>query len=90
MGGTCIRYGERQGAYRVLMGKPEGKRPLGRPRIDGRIILSSSVKLIGPWMFLILSTTLVIVPAGYVFDPKRYWQNPDKGVWKVLVIGGCE
>jgi hypothetical protein len=21
-----------EGAYRVLMGKPEGKRPLGRPR----------------------------------------------------------
>ena len=24
--------GERNGAYRVLVGKPEGKRPLGRPR----------------------------------------------------------
>jgi len=24
--------GERKGAYRVLVGKPEGKRPLGRPR----------------------------------------------------------
>jgi len=24
--------GERRGAYTVLMGKPEGKRPLGRPR----------------------------------------------------------
>jgi len=23
--------GERRGAYRVLVGKPEGKRPLGRP-----------------------------------------------------------
>jgi hypothetical protein len=33
--------GERRGVYRVLVGKPEGKRPLGRPRpmIDGRIIL---------------------------------------------------
>ena len=26
------RMGERRGVYRVLMGKPEGKRPLGRPR----------------------------------------------------------
>jgi hypothetical protein len=26
---TCT--GERRGAYRVLVGKPEGKRPLGRP-----------------------------------------------------------
>jgi len=24
--------GERRGLYRVLVGKPEGKRPLGRPR----------------------------------------------------------
>ena len=24
--------GERKGAYRVLMGKPEGQRPLGRPK----------------------------------------------------------
>ena len=32
MGGTCSAYRERRGAYRVLVGKPEGKRPLGRPR----------------------------------------------------------
>ena len=25
-------YGERRGVYRVLVGKPEGKGPLGRPR----------------------------------------------------------
>jgi len=31
--------GERRGVYRVLMGKSEGKRTLGRPRLDGRIIL---------------------------------------------------
>jgi hypothetical protein len=27
-----ITLGERRGVYRVLVGKPEGKRPLGRPR----------------------------------------------------------
>jgi hypothetical protein len=26
------RMGERTGVYRVLVGKPEGKRPLGRPK----------------------------------------------------------
>jgi hypothetical protein len=32
MGRTCGTYGERRGAYRALVGKPEGRRPLGRPR----------------------------------------------------------
>jgi hypothetical protein len=30
--GACSTYGESRGAYGVLVGKPEGKRPLGRPR----------------------------------------------------------
>jgi hypothetical protein len=32
MGGACSEYGKRRGVYGVLLGKPEGKRPLGRPR----------------------------------------------------------
>jgi hypothetical protein len=31
-GGFVARVGEERGVHRVLMGKPEGKRPLGRPR----------------------------------------------------------
>jgi hypothetical protein len=31
--------GDGSGVYRVLVGKPEGKRPLGDPGVDGRIIL---------------------------------------------------
>jgi len=30
--GHVASMGERRGAYRGLVGKPEGKRPLGRPR----------------------------------------------------------
>jgi len=30
--GHVARMGERRGVYRVLMGNPEGNRPLGRPR----------------------------------------------------------
>ena len=30
--GNVARMGEGRGVYRVLVGKPEGKRPLGRPR----------------------------------------------------------
>jgi len=32
MGGACSTYGERRGVYRVLVGKPDGKRSLGRMR----------------------------------------------------------
>jgi len=37
--GHVARMGKSEGVYRVLVGKPEGKRPLGRPRRRGRIIL---------------------------------------------------
>jgi hypothetical protein len=32
MGGACSTYGERKSLYSVLVGRPEGKRPLGRPK----------------------------------------------------------
>ena len=32
LAGHVARMGEERGVYRVLVGKPEGKRPLGRPR----------------------------------------------------------
>jgi hypothetical protein len=32
MGGPCSTNGEKRNAYRLLVGTPEGKSPLGRPR----------------------------------------------------------
>jgi hypothetical protein len=32
MGGACSTNGEKRNAYRILVGKPEGKIPLGIPR----------------------------------------------------------
>jgi hypothetical protein len=32
VGGTCGTHGEGRDVYRFLIGRPEGKRPLGRPR----------------------------------------------------------
>ena len=32
IGWACSTYGGEKRLYRVLVGKPEGKRPLGRPR----------------------------------------------------------
>jgi hypothetical protein len=37
--GHVACMGERRGVCRVLVGKPEGKRPLGRPGLDGRVTL---------------------------------------------------
>jgi hypothetical protein len=32
MGGACSTYGGKRNAYTILVGNPEGKRPLGIPR----------------------------------------------------------
>jgi hypothetical protein len=32
IGRACSMNGEKRNAYRILVGKPGGKRPLGRPR----------------------------------------------------------
>ena len=40
LAGHVVRMGEGRGVYRVLVGKPEGKRPLEDPGVDGRIIFS--------------------------------------------------
>jgi hypothetical protein len=32
MGRACSTDGEKRNAYKILVGMPEGKRPLGRPR----------------------------------------------------------
>jgi hypothetical protein len=39
MTGAVKRIGERRGIYRILVGKPKGKRQFGRPRRRWRIIL---------------------------------------------------
>jgi hypothetical protein len=31
MGGACSTNGRKSNVYRIFVGKPEGKRPLGRP-----------------------------------------------------------
>ena len=47
MGGTCSAYGERRSVYRVLVGKPEGKRPLGRPRRRGQDNIKMDLQEVG-------------------------------------------
>ena len=47
MGGACSAYGERRGVYRVLVGKPEGKRPLGRPRCRREDYITMDLQEVG-------------------------------------------
>jgi hypothetical protein len=37
--GHVAWLGEIRNAYKILVGKPEGRRPLRRPSVDGRVIL---------------------------------------------------
>ena len=50
------RMGQRRGVYRVLVGKPEGKRPLGRPRRRWEDNIKMDLKEVGggcgDWMEL--------------------------------------
>jgi len=39
--------GERRGVYRVLVGKPEGKRPLGRPKLRWEDNIKINLKEVG-------------------------------------------
>jgi hypothetical protein len=45
--GHVARMGERRGAYRALVGKPEGRRPLGRPRRRWEDIIKMDLREVG-------------------------------------------
>jgi len=47
MGGTCSTYGKRRGIYRVVVGKSEGKRPLGRPRFRSEDNIKLDLQVVG-------------------------------------------
>jgi hypothetical protein len=39
MSGSCSSHGRDRNAYTIVVGKPEGKRLLGRLGVDGRLLL---------------------------------------------------
>ena len=47
--GHVARMGEDRGVYRVLVGKPEGRRPLGRPRRRWVDNIRMDVRDVGMW-----------------------------------------
>jgi len=56
IGGACSTYGERRGAYRVLVGRPEGKNPLGRTRRRWEANIKTDLQKVGcggmDWIYL--------------------------------------
>jgi hypothetical protein len=47
--GHVARMGESRGAYRALVGKPEGRRPLGRPRRRWEDNIKMDLREVGWW-----------------------------------------
>jgi hypothetical protein len=47
MGRACSTNGETRNAYRILVGKPEGKRLLGRPRYSWLDNIKKDLREIG-------------------------------------------
>ena len=47
--GHVARMGERRGVCRVMVGKPEGKRPLGRPRHRWEDKIKMDLQVVGCW-----------------------------------------
>ena len=47
--GHAASMGERRGAYRVLVGNPEGRRPLGRPRHRWEDNIKMDLQEVGAW-----------------------------------------
>ena len=47
--GRVTRMGERRDLYRILVGKPEGKRPLGRPSRRWENSIKMDLQEVGCW-----------------------------------------
>jgi hypothetical protein len=68
--GHVARMWEERGMYRVLVGKPEGKRPLGRPRRKWEDI-RMDLQEVGCWGMDWI---------GLAQDRKRWWATVDAGM----------
>jgi hypothetical protein len=49
MGWACSAYRKRRGVYRVPVGKPEGKRPLGRTKCRWEDNIKVDLQEVGCW-----------------------------------------
>jgi hypothetical protein len=47
--GHVAHMGERRGVYKIMLGKPEGNRPLGRPRRRWKGNIKMDLQEVGCW-----------------------------------------
>ena len=59
-----ILIGDRRGVYRVLVGKSEGKGPLGRPRRRWEDIIKMDFQEVGCWSWNVSSWIRIGAGAG--------------------------
>jgi hypothetical protein len=92
---ACSTNGEKRNAYRILVGKPEGKRPLGRPRCRWVDTIKMNLREIGwggmdwidlaqnrhRWRALVNTVLNLRVPKkGWeVLEKLHNWRLPKKG-----------
>jgi len=71
--GHVARMGQERGVHRVLVGKPEGKRPLGRPRLRWQDNIKMDLQEVGggcgDWMELAQDKRQVAGTCEYGDEP---------------------
>ena len=66
MGGACSAYGERRGVYKVLVGKPEVKRPLGRARGRWEDNIKMDIQKVGCVLWTESSWLRIVTGGGHL------------------------
>jgi hypothetical protein len=66
MGGACSSDAEERGVYRILVGKPEGKRPLGIPRCRWEDNIRADLQEVGCGVWTGLSWLRVVADGGHL------------------------
>jgi hypothetical protein len=65
--------GERRGDYRVLVGKPEGKRPLGRPRRRWKNNIKMDLQEVEAKVWIGSSWLRIVTSGGHCDWANEHW-----------------
>jgi hypothetical protein len=81
---------EGRGAYRVLVGEPEGKRPLGRPRRRWENNIKMDLQEVGgscgDWMELYIRTEQSLLSSGILYSRLQRVTIPDAVIIQFVLL----